>query len=69
MNLIDRFSQMSDEELRTAFEEYRQHERTGVLPDGIIRDVSDSMGEQAINIFNTEHALLREMAMRFYEQP
>lgn len=69
MNITERFAQMNDEELRTAFEEYRQHDRTGVLPEGIIRNISNSLGEHSMNIFNTEYALLREMAMRFYEQP
>lgn len=68
MNIEEIFAQMEDEELRTTFEEYSQHSRTGILPDGTIRTIADSLGEQSINIFNTEYALLREMAIRFYEQ-
>ena len=67
MNLIQRFMIMKDSELRMAFEEFLVHEKTGVLQDGIIRNIVDEINDSnPLVIINVEHALLREMAGRWY---
>ena len=63
---------MSDEDLKTAFEEFSAHERTQVLQDGIIRDLikeiskNDKFTSYGVLIISVEYALLKEMARRFY---
>jgi len=63
---------MSDEELKTAFEEFSAHERTQVLQDGIIKNLVEELNkeDEFINygmlIMNVEYMLLKEMARRFY---
>ena len=63
---------MSDEDLKTAFEEFSAHERTQVLQDGIIRNMIDELNkeDQFTNygalILSVEYAFLKEMARRFY---
>jgi hypothetical protein len=64
MNLIQKFMEMEDSELRVAFVEFKQHEKTGVLQDGILRNIID--GIDGIDIINVEHALLRELAGRWF---
>jgi hypothetical protein len=64
MNLIQKFMEMEDSELRVAFVEFKQHEKTGVLQDGILRNIIDEI--DGIDIINVEHALLRELAGRWF---
>jgi hypothetical protein len=64
MNLIQKFMEMKDSELRIAFVEFKQHEKTGVLQDGILRNIIDEI--DGIDIINVEHALLRELAGRWF---
>ena len=69
MNLIQKFMEMEDSELRVAFVEFKQHEKTGVLQDGILRNIIDEIdgidGDPLV-IINVEHALLRELAGRWF---
>ena len=44
--------------------EFKQHEKTGVLQDGILRNIIDEI--DGIDIINVEHALLRELAGRWF---
>jgi len=66
------FSLFSDEKLRETFEEFQEHEETQVLKDGILRDMVNLIEKQTPNpttmliMISVEHALLREMATRFY---
>ena len=66
------FSLFSDKKLRDAFEEFQEHEATQVLRDGILRDMVDLIEQQNSNqntmllMISVEHALLREMATRYY---
>jgi len=63
---------MSDEDLKTAFEEFSAHEKTQVLQDGIIRNMIDELNKEdqftsyGVLIISVEYALLKEMAKRFY---
>jgi hypothetical protein len=69
------FKLMSDEELRKAFEEFRNHERNQILEDGIITNIvngiasNNSYVNSTLLIIQVEMGLLREMAIRFYDQP
>ena len=66
MNLIQKFMEMEDSELRVAFVEFKQHEKTGVLQDGILRNIIDEIDGDPLVIINVEHALLRELAGRWF---
>ena len=67
MDLKQEFLEMTDIELQKAFEEFKDHERTGILKDGIIRGIADNFEDGLIiNIFNVEYALLREISYRWY---
>ena len=68
MNIISYCLTMKDSELRQAYEEFREHEKIGFLQEGIIRALSDQLGEKATNVFEAEYALLREMASRWYHK-
>jgi len=63
---------MSDEDLKTAFEEFSAHERTQVLQDGIIRDLIEEISKEdqftsyGALIISVEYTFLKEMARRFY---
>ena len=63
---------MSDEQLRTAFEEFSAHEKTQVLQDGIIRNMIDELNKEdqftsyGALIISVEYSFLKEMARRFY---
>jgi uncharacterized protein (DUF2237 family) len=61
----NKFSEMDVLTLGKALNELIQHEKTGFLQDGIIRTIAEEAGTQAINVFNTEYALLREIANRW----
>lgn len=65
--LMKTFIEMSDNDLRKAFEEYLQHETTGALHDGILRNIADQ-DNSAMSVFNTESALLREIANRWFNK-
>jgi hypothetical protein len=64
---------MSEEDLRTAFEEYAELKHTGILKQGIAREIE----QEYKNIFGIKENVLEtireaiyyEMALRFYEQP
>ena len=66
MNIIQMFTEMKDSELREAFEEFIEHEKTCVLKDGIIRNIAEQLDGNDTKILNVEHTLLREMAGRWY---
>ena len=61
------FKNMNDIELKQAYEEFIQHNNTGVLQDGIIRNISKQLGDHNLTIFNTEMNLLKEIADRWYQ--
>jgi len=72
--IIDKMvSLFSDEKLREAFEEFQEHEETQVLKDGILRDMVNLIEKQTPNpttmliMISVKHALLREMATRYYK--
>jgi len=75
MTIDKMFSLFSDEKLREAFKEFQEHEETQVLKDGILRDMVNLIEKQTPNqntmmvIISVEHALLREMATRYYNLP
>jgi len=66
MNLAQIFTDMNDSELKMAFEEFLDHEKTRTLKDGIIRNLAEQMKGDLLSILGVEHALLREMASRWY---
>jgi len=72
MTMDKMFSLFSDEKLREAFEEFQEHEETQVLKDGILRDMINLIEQQNSNqntmllMISVEHALLREIATRYY---
>ena len=74
MTMDKMFSLFSDEKLREVFEEFQEHEETQVLKDGILRDMVNLIEKQTPNpttmliMISVEHALLREMAMRYYNK-
>jgi len=76
MTLAKMFSLFSNEKLKEAFDEYQEHEETGIVKDGILRSMVDLMlmDENDINqniaelMANVEEGLLKEIARRFYNK-
>ena len=76
MTLSKMFSYFSNEKLKEAFDEYQEHEETGIVKDGILRSMVDLMlmDENDINqniaelMANVEEGLLKEIARRFYNK-
>jgi len=76
MTLAKMFSLFSNEKLKEAFDEYQEHEETGVIKNGILRSMVDLMlmEENDINqniavlMENVEEGLLKEIASRFYDK-
>jgi len=76
MTLSKMFSYFSNEKLKEAFDEYQEHEETGIIKDGILRSMVDLMlmDENDINqniavlMANIEEGLLKEIAKRFYNK-
>ena len=81
MTLDKVFSSFSDEKLRDAFKEFKEHEETSIIvKNGILRDIAnlmlieDQSGVQHIGqnivilIEGAELRLLKEMATRYYNQ-
>ena len=68
----EKITSLSDEDLKTAFEEFSAHERTQVLQDGIIKNLAEEASKEdeftnyGMLIMNVEYVLLKEMARRFY---
>jgi len=71
MDIKNCFSNVDDLVLCKAFEEFLEHEETGDLKSGIIKNIANQTNKFqtiaiAINFVETE--LLKEMAMRYYER-
>jgi len=68
MDLAKYFMEMNDSNLRKAFEEFVDHEKTRTLKDGIIRNLAEQMKGDLLSILGVEHALLREISTRWYHK-
>jgi len=68
MDLAQIFTEMNDFELKMAFEEFVDHEKTRTLKNGIIRKLAEQMKGDLVSILGVEHALLREIATRWYHK-
>ena len=68
MDLAQIFTEMNDFELKMAFEEFVDHEKTRTLKDGIIRNLAEQMKGDLLSILGVEHALLREISTRWYHK-
>jgi hypothetical protein len=68
--------QYSNKDLRQAKEEIDQHDKTGVLPDGIVRKTREALkgsnpaasSDWDIGFMVTRIAILQEIAQRWYEE-
>lgn len=63
----DAFRKLTDEQLRAAYEEYKQWEVTGCLENGIVRRLDRSVTTRH-EIQIIQLPLYEEMARRFYER-
>jgi len=71
MDIKNCFSNADDSILFKAFKEYLEHEETGDLKSGIIKNIAYQIKQFqaiAIPINFVEMELLKEMAMRYYER-
>jgi len=71
MDIKNCFSNVDDSILCKAFEEFLEHEETGDLKIGIIKNIANQTNKFqtiAIAINFVEMELLKEMAMRYYER-
>jgi len=71
MDVKNCFSNVDDWVLFKAFEEFLEHEETGNLKSGIIKNLTYQIKQfQTISIAINfvEMELLKEMAMRYYEK-
>ena len=71
MDIKNCFSNADDSDLFKAFEEFLEHEETGDLKSGIIKNIAyqtNKFQSIAIAINFVEMELLKEMAMRYYER-
>lgn len=69
-NLI---SPLTDDELKTAFSEIQEWQRTGVLAQGVVRDIHRKYIEKVgyndpISLIVVEKEFLYEMAFRFAKE-
>ena len=71
MDIKNCFSNADDSIIFKAFEEFLEHEETGDLKSGIIKNIAYQINKFksiAIAINFIEMELLKEMAMRHYER-
>jgi hypothetical protein len=67
IDITQQFREMDNFNLKCAFEELQQHEKTGILQNGIIRNMVDQLPDHSLNIINVEYALVKAISERWYQ--